>query len=252
MRSGVRLAGPADLAGDHDPIGRGQGLGGDPGARVGGQIGIDDAVGDAIADLVGMALGHRLAGEQVIGSWHARFPFAPTLRPRHRSRCAAPAPRYCATKNCPDCNGACGGKRILVPDGRWRSSDVLSRGEPGSTAQCGGLRPIAWKLARALVNSNKRLRTCGIGDPVVGAHQLQCLPLVELQRRAARRTRTRGFLGQSGREQILRAFAVRHVVEEERDGHVQDLAELVEPDEPIRLTPRARTSGSAGRSGPSS
>ena len=69
--------GAAHLAGDDDAIGRRQRLasdadliGVDARARAFAEEQIDDLVGDAVADLVGMALGNRLAGEQVILSGH--------------------------------------------------------------------------------------------------------------------------------------------------------------------------------------
>jgi hypothetical protein len=62
--------GPAHLAGNHDPIGRGQRLAGDARFRHGRDVGIDDGVRDAITHLVGMTLGNRLAGEEVVAARH--------------------------------------------------------------------------------------------------------------------------------------------------------------------------------------
>ncbi len=54
---------PANLAGQHHPIGGGEGLDRDPRLGLGGQEGVDDRIRDAIADLVGMTFGNRFTGE---------------------------------------------------------------------------------------------------------------------------------------------------------------------------------------------
>jgi len=58
--------GAADLAGDHDAVRGGERLAGDAGLRHRGEIGVDHRVGNPVADLVGVALGDRLAGEEII------------------------------------------------------------------------------------------------------------------------------------------------------------------------------------------
>ena len=75
-----KRVGHADLAGDDDAVGRGQGLAGDAHVpRVGaGLFGflideVDDLVGDAVADFVGMSFGHGFRGE-LIGSSRHVFP----------------------------------------------------------------------------------------------------------------------------------------------------------------------------------
>ena len=50
-----------------DQPGRGGSLAGDAGIRIFGQDGVQDRVGDLVAHLVGVALGHRLGREQVLG-----------------------------------------------------------------------------------------------------------------------------------------------------------------------------------------
>ena len=68
---GRRDLGAAGLAGDDDEVGGRQGLAGDAGVGVaGGEKGVDHGVGDAVAHLVRVALGHRLAGEEVVGPGH--------------------------------------------------------------------------------------------------------------------------------------------------------------------------------------
>src|SRR5262249_26020904 len=63
---------PADLAGDHDPVGRHQGFAGHAGHRIRGQERVDDRVGYAAADLVRMAFGHGLAREYEIPPRHGQ------------------------------------------------------------------------------------------------------------------------------------------------------------------------------------
>ena len=55
----------ADLAGEHDAVGRDQGLARNAGMRIGREKSIDNGVGDAVADLVGMAFRYGFAGEQI-------------------------------------------------------------------------------------------------------------------------------------------------------------------------------------------
>ena len=55
-----------DLAGDDRHAGGDEGLAGDAGIGIGAQEGVHHRVGDAVGDLVRMALGHALAGEDVI------------------------------------------------------------------------------------------------------------------------------------------------------------------------------------------
>ena len=56
----------AHLAGEHDAVGRRQGLDAAPRLRFGGKKGVDNRVRDAVANLVGMPFRHRLAGENKI------------------------------------------------------------------------------------------------------------------------------------------------------------------------------------------
>ena len=157
----------ADLARDHDPIGGRQRLGGDPGARVRRQVGVDDAVGDAIADLVGMTLGHRLAGEQVVGPRHADFPLTPPPGARHRwgfrQRGAANAPGDADRQEATTFVSA---SAFLCRDGRRRSRDLCAAAPSGTSqgaAQCAAGRRFWSRLASALVSSNRRLRTAASG-----------------------------------------------------------------------------------------
>ena len=75
-----------------------------------------------------------------------------------------------------------------VPE-RSRRGQALGR-TVGRLAQCSAW-PARGRLASALASSNRRLRTAGIADPVVGPHQLQRLALVERQRLVARARRRR-------------------------------------------------------------
>ena len=70
--AGDRL-GAADLAGQHHPVGRDQGLASHTGIGIERQVGIDHRVGNAVADLVRVPFRHRFAGEQVFPSPHG-FP----------------------------------------------------------------------------------------------------------------------------------------------------------------------------------
>ena len=57
-----------DLAEDDDEAGRRRRLAGDPRVRILADDRVEDRVRDLVAHLVGMALGHRLRGEQVLGA----------------------------------------------------------------------------------------------------------------------------------------------------------------------------------------
>ena len=65
---GVARLGGADLAGQHDALGRHQGFAGDAGLGVLGQEGVDDGVRDAVGDLVRVSFGHAFRGEEEGGT----------------------------------------------------------------------------------------------------------------------------------------------------------------------------------------
>ena len=67
------LLGPANLAGEHDTVGRCHRLDGDPRQGVVREEGVDDSVRDAIANLVGVPFRDGLAGEVEVAGTHVSF-----------------------------------------------------------------------------------------------------------------------------------------------------------------------------------
>jgi hypothetical protein len=70
MATGILDTGAADLAREHDALGRGKGFAGDARFRILGQEQIYDGVGNLIADLVGMTFGHRFGREKIVAAHH--------------------------------------------------------------------------------------------------------------------------------------------------------------------------------------
>ena len=62
----ARRVGQPDLAADHDPVGRREGLGGHPRLGLLREQGVEDGVGNAIAYLVRMPLGDGFRGEGIV------------------------------------------------------------------------------------------------------------------------------------------------------------------------------------------
>ena len=65
---------PAHLAGEHDPVGGGQRLAGNPAVGVGREVQIDHGIGNEVADLVRVTFRHRFTGKYVTALGHRTPP----------------------------------------------------------------------------------------------------------------------------------------------------------------------------------
>ena len=140
--SGGDGSGTAHFAGEHHKVGGAKRLDRDPGLGLRGEIHVDDGVRDAIANLVGMALGHRFAGEQVIGLGHLG------LLPGSRAAVAWPSRPAASFLQAPRAASRGFGGRVLLACG------------------AAGDRPDQLDQAPALD---------GIADAIIGARKLKRL-----------------------------------------------------------------------------